>query len=173
MNYPSKEAQAELSAIMQDTPAIVEIAGTNKRYKIRGIKPYTIECLTALWIERDLSRPEGAADNLKSLCQDPYFNHKQAALMVLNSFFKIKLFWCFLWRWWAYVKGYEEHQLTDIISEGKKKIPLSAYWMNLLFTLDMRNDWMQMTKKEAEQYRAEHLSAPAQPSSKSSHSTEG
>lgn len=173
MKHPDKQAQSELHAIMQDAPTTVGVPGTKKKYKIRGVKPYTIERLTALWIERDMSRPENSTDTLKSLCCDPYFNHKQAALFVLNGFFKIKFLWALLWRWWAYVKGYEEHQLTDIIAEGKKKIPLNGYWMNLLFTLDMRNDWMQMTKKEAEQYRAELLSVSAAHSSKNSHNTEG
>lgn len=173
MSYPTKESRRELYAIMQDIPAAVHIPGRKKPYKVQGMKPYTIERLTGLWIERDAIHVSDAADALKSLCKDPYFSHKQAALIVLNGYIKIKLLWGLLWRWWAYIKGYTEEQLTPIISEGKKKLPLKACWENLVYTQDMRNDWITMTKKEAEQYRAELLSATARHSSRISPNTAG
>ena len=61
--------------------------------------------------------------------------------------------------------------MSPIILEGKKKLPLMAHWKNMAFSVDMRTDWMKMTKKEAEQYQAELLSASKQASLKSSPAT--
>ena len=62
--------------------------------------------------------------------------------------------------------------MAPIIIEGKKKLPLIAHWSNMAYSADMRNDWVKMTKEEAEQYRAELLSAAKQLSSKNSLATE-
>ena len=102
----------------------------------------------------------------------PYFNHKQAALFMLNGYARIRLLYGIVWRWWAYVRQWEEWQLTDVIVAAKKKIPLRAYWTNMALTADMRNDWMTMTAKEAAQYQADAISAAARLSSKSTPDTE-
>lgn len=80
LKQPDKFARAELEAIVSDRPLRVPVRGTRRSVKIRGIKPYTIERLTRLWVSRDLTRPDDSASTLRALCKDPYFNHKQAAL---------------------------------------------------------------------------------------------
>lgn len=159
--------------MLYDIPTKVAIQGTNKTVGIRGIKPYTLECLTRLWIEREESAPDNAEDTLKSLCSEPYFAVKQACLFVLNGYWRIKILYPFMWRLWGKLRGYTEEQMLPIIMEGKKKLPLTAHWKVMAFSVDMRTDWMKMTSKEAEQYRAELLSAVSQPSSKSSQNTDG
>jgi hypothetical protein len=106
------------------------------------------------------------------MCAEPYFAIKEALYFVLNSWWKIVLFHKFLTFWWGKVKGYTEEQMLPIILEGKKKLPLTAHWMIMAYSADMRTDMMKMTKTEAEQFRAELLSAASQLSSKSSLVTE-
>ena len=77
-----------------------------------------------------------------------------------------------MWRLWGKLWGFTEEQVEPIIVEGKKKLPLTAHWRNMASSVDMRMDWMKMTKKEAEQYRAELLSAAKALSLKSSQNTE-
>ena len=77
-----------------------------------------------------------------------------------------------MWRLWGKLWGFTEEQMEPIIVEGKKKLPLTAHWRNMASSVDMRMDWMKMTKKEAEQYRAELLSVAKALSLKSSQSTE-
>ena len=132
-----------------------------------------MECLTNLWLERDLAMPESSSDTLKSVCIDPYFAVKEALYFVLNSWWKITLFHRFLSFWWGKVKGYTDEQMLPIIQEGKKKVQLTAHWAVMAYSTDMRTDWMKMTSKEAEQFQAELLSAAKQLSSKSSPATEG
>ena len=168
------KARQELNDITGDTPAIVEIPGTKKSVKIYGVKPYTLEKITQLWIERDVNAvPEDGASTLKSMCSEPYFAVREALYFVLNSWWKINLFHKFLTFWWGKVKGYTDEQMMPIILEGKKKLPLTAHWMIMAYSADMRTDMMKMTKTEAEQFRAELLSVASQLSSKSSLATEG
>lgn len=160
--------------IVEDLPTVVRIPGTRRSVKIRGMKPYTIERLTGLWLERDAaSAPGDSAETLRSLCVEPYFSVREACLIVLNSYWKIRLLYPLLWRIWGRWIGYTEEQMSPIIEEGKKKLPLAAHWRNMAFSTDMRTDWMKMTAKEAEQYRAELLSAAKRLSSRSGRSTEG
>ena len=167
------KARQELNEITGNKPAIVEIPGTKKRVKVYGVKPYTLEKITELWIERDVNAaPEDGASTLKSLCSEPYFAVREALYFVLNSWWKINLFHKFLTFWWGKIKGYTDEQMLPIILEGKKKLPLTAHWMIMAYSADMRTDMMKMTKTEAEQFRAELLSVANQLSSKSSLATE-
>lgn len=173
MRQVSTSARKGLNDIVDNRPATVAIPDTNRTVKIYGIKPYTIECLTRLWLQRDLMVTDNSADELKSLCEEPYFSVKEASLFVLNGYYRIKLFYPILWRIWGKLIGYTEEQMSPIIQAGKKKLPLTAHWMNMAFSADMRTDQMKMTKKEAEQYRAELLLEMNALSSKNSPNTEG
>jgi hypothetical protein len=173
MGQVDKKARKELNEIAFDVPTVVPIPGTKKSVSLRGVKPYTIERLTRIWMERELADiPTDSASTLESMSKEPYFAVKEALLFVLNDYWKIRLFFPFLSWWWGKVKGYTEEQMLPIIMEGKKKVQLTAHWTNMAYSVDMRNDWIKMTKEEAEQYRAELLLVAKQHSSKSSHATE-
>lgn len=134
--------------------------------------PGTIEKITKIWIERDLATAElnKGADVLKDLAKEPYFAFKEAAAYYLNHDIKLRLFWWILWRLWAF--RYTESQMLPIIAEGKKKLPLSAHYEIMAYSMDTRTDWVTMTRKEAERFRAEQISALKQLSSKTSRPTE-
>lgn len=156
----------------EDVPSVVSIPYTKKKVRIKGMKPGTIKALTRLWIERDASIPKDSSDTLKSLSIEPYFAIKEACLIVLNSWWKIKILYPLMWRWWI-VRGFTEEQMTPIISEGKKKLPLTSHWTNMALTVDMRADMMKMTMKEASRYQVELLSAASQLSSRTTPNTDG
>lgn len=163
----------ELNELAFNIPTEVSIPGTGRKVSIKGIKSITIEHLTKLWMRRDMATAQSASDTLKSLCVDPYFSIKAACLFVLNGWLRIKLFYPIMWRVWACWYGYTEEQMSPIIAEAKKKLPLTAFWSNMAYLADMRMDWMKMTGKEAEQYRAELISAVNLLSSRNSRNTEG
>nr|DAH79245.1 MAG TPA: hypothetical protein [Caudoviricetes sp.] len=169
---PDKKARRESTENALNIPTTITIPGTRRKVKLSGVKPYTIERLTLLWQERDANIPEDSSDTLKNMCVDPYFAVKSAVLFVLNSYWKIVLFYPIMWRIWAKWRGYTDEQMMPIIMEGKKKIPLTAHWTVMAFSVDMRTDWMNLTKKEAEQYQAERLLAVKQLSSRNSQNTE-
>lgn len=154
--------------IVNDSVSLVPIRGTRKKVKIHWLKPYTLERLTEVWLERDMASASlnRSSENLKDLVREPYFAFKEAALIMLNNDIKIRLWYPILWRWLAH--RYNETQIQDIVAEGKKKLPLMAHYKIMMFSLDMRTDMMKMTKKEAEEYRQEQLSVANLLSSKTS-----
>lgn len=168
MKQPSISAQREYDEIVNNTPTSVAIPFTRRSVKLTCIKPYTIERLTQLWLSRDMEIEDNSSDVLRSLSAEPYFSVKQACLLVLNGYWKIRLFYPIMWRIWGKWRGYTEQQMAPIILAGKKKLPLMPHWTNMAFSVDMRNDWMKMTRKEALQYQAELQSVAKQLSSKNS-----
>lgn len=173
MKQPDLKARKEYMDIVNDSVSIVPIRGTKRKVKVRWMKPYTLERLTSLWLERDIVSANIKEDKgvLKDLLVEPYFAFKEAALMILNNDLKIRFFYPFYWRWLAH--RYDETQMSDIIAEGKKKLPLWAHLETMAYSMDMRTDMMKMTTKEAERYRQELLSAAKQPLSKNSQATAG
>lgn len=172
MKQADINARQGLNEVVDDAPSIVEIPGTKKKVSLRGVKPYTLEKITKLWLERDsMAIPEDSASTLKSMCSEPYFAVREALYFVLNDYWKIRLFHRIKSWWWGKIKGYTDEQMLPIILEGKKKLPLTAHWMIMAYSADMRTDMVKMTKTEAEQYRAELLSVAKQLSSKSSLAT--
>lgn len=172
---PNIKARKEYLDIVEDTPTVVRIPRTRKKVRLTGIKCGTMQYLTKLWVERDLAavKVEEGSEVLKDLAVAPLFSVKEACILVLNSYWKLKLIYPVMWRWWAYVREFTEEQMTPIIEEGKKKLPLEARYNNTMYSLDMRTDEMTMTKKQGERYRAELLSGVQLLSSKTSPSTEG
>ena len=154
--------------IMNDSVSLVPINGTKKKVKVRWIKPYTMERLTSVWIERDLAsaKVSKGSEVVKDLVKEPYFAFKEAALIILNNDIKIRLFYPFYWRWLAH--KYDETQILGVIAEGKKKLPRMAHYETMVYSMDMRTDMVKMTTKEADQYRQELLLAMKQPLSKTS-----
>ena len=165
---PGLESRKEYQDIVEDAVMVVPIPGTRRSVRLRWIKPYTMERITRLWIERDLASANVASGSevLRDLAKEPYFAFKEAALMILNNDLKIRFLYPFYWRWLSF--RYDETQMTDIILEGKKKLPLMARLRTMAYSLDMRTDLMKMTAREAEQYRRELLSGARRPSSKTS-----
>ena len=159
--------------IVEDTPSVVAIPQTKKKVKLTATKPGTMRALTRLWLERDMAalKMENSSDVLKSMAVSPTFSVREACILILNSYWKLKLIYPLMWRWWAYVRGFTEAQMSPIIREGKKKLPLRAHYGNMVFSMDMREDMMTMTKKQAEQYQAELLLAEKRRSLKTSPNT--
>ena len=168
MEQPNLEQRAEYLDIVENTATIVPIKGTKKSVKLRWMHPYTMERITKVWIERELASAniEKGSEILKDIAKEPYFAFKEAALMILNHDLKIRLFYGIYWRYLAF--RYNEVQMEPIIAAGKKKVPLMAHYYIMAYSLDMRTDMLKMTKKEAEQYRAELLLAEKRRLSKTS-----
>lgn len=173
MKQPDKNARQAYREVLADVPTTIAIIGTRRTVKVRGIKPYTIECLTKLWGAREMSIPQDSSDTLKAKCVDPYFSIKCACTIVLNSYWSLRLLYPIKWRIWAFLRQYTEEQMEPIIAEGKKKLPLEPFWRNMVFLTDMRADWMRLTTKEAETFQAEQISVANLLSSKNTPSTEG
>ena len=141
---PTTEQERELNNLMENKPTEVFIKDTKTSYKI-----YTPHKATMRKIS-DIANEDGNDDKLSC---------KVVAAIVLRGFFRTKLFYWFLWRWFYYVKEYDDYQLQDIIAENKKKVPLMNFLVNTMLVTGTRDTMMTMTKKEAERIRQEQAGA--------------
>ena len=84
-----------------------------------------------------------------------------AALMVLNGYWAIKFRYWILWRWYYYVRQYGEEELTDLLSLGKKKVPLEQYYANTILLTALKDTSMMMKKTEASSFlQGQHTEQP-------------
>lgn len=176
MKQPDKNARQALNNINSDVATYMVIPNTKTKIRLKYLREYTIERLTEIWSEVDMTRTaKDAPETLKYAVKFTLKPYKEAALYYLNGYWKIRLFYRFLVWWWSKAKGYSIDQMNAIITEGKKKLTaiLQSYYANMVLTLDTREDVMKMTSKEAEQYRAELISVVEQLSSKNTQNLEG
>jgi len=131
---PTTEEERLLNDVVEENPFVCSITGTRKKYSIGWMKVATRRKITSLYLEK------GNDDSLSC---------KVAAAIVLNSFWKMKLIYPILWRYWFYVKEYEEEQLSEILVAGKKKVPHAQSLINIMLVTGMRDTIMRMRKEEA------------------------
>lgn len=73
---------------------------------------------------------------------------KCLAAAILSSYFRIKLFWWILWRWYYYFRNYTDSELTDAICMIKKKVASGSYFFNTTLLIGMRETMMSMSREE-------------------------
>lgn len=84
---------------------------------------------------------------------------KCAALMKLNGYWSIRLLYWLVWRWFYYVKQYNESDLGEFIAECKKKVPVMDYLMCTTLLTAMMDTKKQMNRAEVNRIQVEQLSA--------------
>lgn len=144
MKQPTLDIQRELSLLAENTPEEVTIPYTNKKIKIGWMHHKTIRKITDVLNEKAKS----AKDEDIVLC-------KAAALIVLNGYWKIKLFYPVLWRWYAYVKEYQDYQLLPIIEMAKKKAPQIPYFLSMTYLTGLKDSLATMSREEVERMHRE------------------
>lgn len=136
MDSPDSGTRQELNSIRNNSYDIIQIPGTKDKIKIGWIKFGT---------ERKVS------DILNSgktgIKYEERILHKAAAAIVLNGYWKIRLFWWVLWRWYFFVKEYDHAQLLTIIEAGKKKVLLMQYYMAMA-SLKQLDDCLKRTNRQ-------------------------
>ena len=146
MEQPDTELQRELNDIIENRKEKVEIAGTHRlfsrkpRYVRMGYMHYgTMRRLTDI----SLDRRTGTKNESKVLC-------REAAVLRLNGYFSIALFYWAVWRWYYYIRQYHIEQLLGIFQTAKKKVPQTGYYLATMLTTNMRDTVMAMTREEVE-----------------------
>lgn len=164
VEQPSVEAQRTYASIRDNDATIVGILGTKKKYKVRWMKNGQIDKLSRLLIRKgDTDNEDGAKDNaLDAILEDSKLACKAAAIIVLDGFWKLKFRYWYLWRWFYYVRQYDNIQLQELIEEGKKKIPLTQFLLTTILLTEARATLMNMRTEEAERILREHGSGQRQ-----------
>ena len=126
LEQPSLDSERLLDEILGDSVELVSMRGRKKSYPVRWMKPGTMRKLTHIMLAKD-----------------------NAALIILNDFWKIKFLYPILWRWFFYIKQYTDDELFPIIAAGKKKVPAKNFFMNITLLTEMKDTIMIMKKEEA------------------------
>lgn len=125
MFQPELLSRIALAQIESGKSDEVEIPGTKRKIKIGFLHDYTVQKMTELLLEREemeaAAKNGGSNEVMRSAVNHPYFSIKMAALAVLNDPLKIALFYPFKWRWWAFIRRYNEAQIASVTIAIQKK----------------------------------------------------
>lgn len=125
MNQPELTTRVLLTQLEANKDEYVVIPGTKRRLRIHFLHDYTVQKITELLLEREeieqVAKEGGVNNVMRSAVKHPYFSIKMAALAVLNSPLKIALFFPIKWRWWAFVRKYNEAQMASVTTAIQKK----------------------------------------------------
>jgi hypothetical protein len=152
IKQPNVEEQRRYASLRDNDATIVNILGTKKKYKLRWLKNGQIEKLSRLLIRKsDTDDKDGANDNpLDAVLDDSKLACKAAAIYILDGYWKLKFRYWYLWRWFYYIREYENSQLQEILDEGKKKVPLTQFLLTTMSLTGARATLMNMRTEEAE-----------------------
>ena len=152
IEQPSVESQREYASIVDNTPTVVHVLHTRKKYKIRWLKNGQIERLSRLLIRKGATDNEDGRNDspLDAIKTDSKIACKAAAVIVLDGYWKLKFRYWYLWRWYYYIRQYDNIQLQAILDEGKKKVPLMQFLMTITSLTGARATLMNMRMEEAE-----------------------
>lgn len=152
------DVQRELHEIDKNIPSILALS-TGKTLKIGWIKPCTQDKIDDVYTAYFSNKKSTEIKDAELNGETRRYFAKTSAAIILNSYIKIKLFWWIKWRWLYYFSKYSATDYFNIILEGKKKAQQEMYLLGMALSVEMVGTWTMMTKKEAEEYRAELESA--------------
>lgn len=125
----------------------VQIPRTNKEYKIRQpLMSSQLEALARLLIKKD----QKELTEIDEVLGDGKLACKAAAIYVTPGFFTLKLKYWFLWRWFYYIRQYDNSQLQPILSAGVGSTPYIDFLKTMSILSNQKTTQMRMRAKEAE-----------------------
>ncbi len=127
------------------TYTIVEIPRTKKVYKVRTLTNNQLEDIARL-----LFRTDEQKTTEETIIQDTKIAAKAAAIYLTPGFWKRKLTYWFKWRWFYYIKQYDNAQLQPIISAGYGSTPYIDFLKTMSLLANQKDTQMRMTVQEAE-----------------------
>jgi len=171
VEQPSYDAQQIYLSLINNDADEVEILRTKKKYKIRWLKNGQLEKLTRLLLHKkniDEQKTTGS-EVFDEIYEDTKLACKAAAIIVLDGYWKLKFRYWYLWRWFYYVRQYDNIQLQKILEVGKKKVPLNQFYATIMSLTEAKDTLMRMRAKEVESIlHAQNMAQPSQTESKGS-----
>lgn len=152
VEQPSVDEQREYVSLRDNDATVVQVLGTKKKYKIRWLKNGQINKLSRLLIRKsDTDEKDGQNDSpLDAVLDDTKLACKAAAIYILDGYWKLKFRYWFLWRWFYYIRQYDNDQLQPILDTGKKKVPLPQFLLTTMSLTEARVTLISMRTEEVE-----------------------
>ena len=154
VEQPTLGMQRQIKSLTDNTPTEITIPRTKKKYLVRWLKYGQVAKLSRLLIHKNNKDNEDDVNEViagsEMVITDSKLACKAAAIYVLNGFWVLHLKYWFLWRWFYYIRQYDNVQLQPILNEGKKKVPLMQFFGTTTSLIGVRDTLLQMTTMEAE-----------------------
>jgi len=137
---PSIQEQITAASLMYNEKDSVMIR--NKKVCLRWINGHATEKVTRIMLSKEERTADGyPVSEGKIAC-------KCAAALRLNGYWKIRLAWWALWRWYYYVRQYQEFELIPLIDLAQKKTPVLPYFYLTTSLTALKETRMNMTREE-------------------------
>ena len=152
VEQPTIDAQQIYLSLISNDAEEVQILRTKKKYKVRWLKNGQLEKLTRLLLHKKTIDEEKTTgiEVLDEILEDTKLACKAAAIILLDGYWKIKFRYWLLWRWFYYIKQYDNIQLAPILDAGKKKVPQMQFLQTIMSLTEARDSLMRMRAKEVE-----------------------
>lgn len=171
VEQPSVDIQQVYLSLIANDAEEVEILRTKKKYKIRWLKNGQLEKLTRLLLHKktiDESMTTGS-EVMDAILEDSKLACKAAAIIILDGYWKLKFRYWYLWRWFYYIRQYDNIQLHKILDVGKKKVPLNQFYGTIISLTEAKDSLMRMRAREVEVIlHAQNTEQPSQTGSSDS-----
>lgn len=124
---------------------IARIPRSKKVYRVRQLKPNQMEDIAKLLVADNVELAE-------AVCRDKKLACKAAAIYLLPNFWWRKMTYWLRWRWFYYIRQYDDVQVQPILSAGNESTPYLDF-LNCMTLLNYEKEaMMRMTKSEAEKF---------------------
>ena len=134
-----------------------------KKYRLRWAKNGQISKLSKLLIDGKTEEEKPSMEEiLADIESSVKLSCKAAAIYILDGYWRLKFRYWFLWRWFYYIRQYDDEDLKEVLEVGKKKVPLQQFCLTIMSLTEAKDTLMMMRTREAERILRE-LST-AQPS---------
>ena len=165
IEQPSVDAQQIYLSLISNDAEEVGILRTKKKYKIRWLKNGQLEKLSRLLLHKktiDETTTTGS-EVMDAILEDNKLACKAAAIIILDGYWKRKFRYWWLWRWFYYIRQYDNIQLHEILEVGKKKVPLNQFYATIMSLTEAKDSLMRMRAKEVETtLRGLNMAVPSQ-----------
>lgn len=147
----NKKAQLRQHEIKEDIPFIVTLG--KKQYKCRYLKEWTSGKISYLIAQREPNPTADAKEMIKLMAKNNTLAAKCTSMLILGSYWKIKLFHWYFWR--SIYRNSTAHELTDALTIIYQALDLSFFFQNMILLDQMNMLKMRLTKTELKQLSAE------------------
>ena len=154
ISQPTDEEQRDYVSLRDNDATIVRILGTKKTYKLRWVKKGQLVKLSRLLVHKgDTDNADKESDDvLNMIIADSKLACKASAIYILDGYWKLLFLYPFLWRWFYYVKQYDDIQLKDLLEKGKKKVRQTEFFIVTMSLIGAKATLMTMRAKEVEAF---------------------
>lgn len=119
VRQPDQEQQKEYASLRDNSATVVHIR--KKAYKLRWAKNGQIRKLSQiLLLSPGTEEGSSSEDLLKDIAESSKLCCKAAAIYILDGYWKLKFKYWFLWRWFYYIRQYDDEDLKEVLETGKK-----------------------------------------------------